>query len=86
MIDEEKAKKLGFATYVMKPIENQDMATIIRRVLDERKEKQFLARILIRDDDAQLWIMLRRTIEREGYEVVTAPDGNEGLRLYRENP
>lgn len=85
-INEEKAKNLGLATYVMKPIVNQDIATIIRSVLDERKEKQFTKRILIIDDDAQVLAMLRETLEREGYEVVTAPDGQKGLRLYRKNP
>ena len=29
---------------------------------------------------------LRRILEREGYEVVTVPDGKEGVKCYRENP
>ena len=45
-----------------------------------------MARILIIDDDEQLLAMLRQTLEREGYEVMEASDGNEGLRRYRENP
>jgi DNA-binding response OmpR family regulator len=45
-----------------------------------------LAHILIIDDDPQILDMLSQTLEREGYEVITASDGKEGLRLYRENP
>ena len=45
-----------------------------------------MARILIIDDDPQILNMLRQTLEREGYEVIDASDGKEGLKLYRENP
>ncbi len=45
-----------------------------------------MARILIIDDDPQILDMLGQTLEREGHEVVDAPDGKEGLKLYRENP
>jgi CheY-like chemotaxis protein len=45
-----------------------------------------MARILIIDDDVQTLNMLRKMLEREGYEVMDAPDGKEGLKLYRENP
>jgi DNA-binding response OmpR family regulator len=42
--------------------------------------------ILVIDDDAALRDVLRRTLEREGYRVVTARDGAEGLLLYRSAP
>ena len=45
-----------------------------------------MARILIIDDDVQILDMLRQTLECEGYEVVDASNGKEGIRLYRENP
>jgi DNA-binding response OmpR family regulator len=45
-----------------------------------------MARILIIDDDAQVLEMLRHTLERQGYEVIGASNGKEGLRLYREKP
>ncbi|MBC8440073.1 MAG: response regulator [Deltaproteobacteria bacterium] len=45
-----------------------------------------MARILIIDDEVQILNMLRQMLEGEGYEVIDAPDGKEGLRLYRENP
>ena len=30
--------------------------------------------------------MLRQMLQRAGYEVVDAPDGDQGIKLYRENP
>ena len=45
-----------------------------------------MVRILIIDDDPQILDMLGQTLEREGHEVVDAPNGKEGLKLYRENP
>ena len=45
-----------------------------------------MKRILVIDDDVQVRQMLRQMLEREGYEVVDAPDGKEGIRLYRDEP
>lgn len=45
-----------------------------------------MKRILVIDDDVQVRQLLRQMLEREGYEVVDAPDGKEGIRLYRDEP
>jgi DNA-binding response OmpR family regulator len=45
-----------------------------------------MARILIIDDDADLRTTLREILEQEGYEVVEAADGREGLRHYLTAP
>ena len=45
-----------------------------------------MARILIIDDEVQILNMLRQMLEGEGYEVIDAPNGKEGIRRYRENP
>jgi len=45
-----------------------------------------MARILIIDDEPQIRSMLKLMLEREGYEVVEAPDGVEGIKVYRQNP
>ena len=42
--------------------------------------------ILIIDDDHQFRTMLRQMIEKDGYEVIEASDGKEGIKLYRKNP
>ncbi len=45
-----------------------------------------MARILIIDDNDEFRDMLTTTIKRNGYEVVSASDGKEGIDLYREKP
>ena len=42
--------------------------------------------ILVIDDDVQIRALLRQMLERAGHEVMDAPDGDEGITLYRENP
>ncbi|HEY3020066.1 MAG TPA: response regulator transcription factor [Solirubrobacteraceae bacterium] len=45
------------------------------------------ARVLVVDDDDDLRELLRRLLERGGHEVLTAPNGREGLRrLYSDRP
>jgi len=45
-----------------------------------------MARILIIDDDDQLRRMLRKILEKDGYEILEAPDGKVGSELYRKDP
>ena len=45
-----------------------------------------MVRILIIDDDPQILDMLGQVLEREGYDIVKASNGREGIKLYRENP
>jgi YesN/AraC family two-component response regulator len=45
-----------------------------------------MARILIIDDEEQIRQYLQRILEKEGHEVVDAPDGAVGTKLYREKP
>ena len=45
-----------------------------------------MERILIIDDEEQIRSMLRLMLERDGYEVVEAPDGIEGIKAYRQKP
>ena len=42
--------------------------------------------ILIIDDEAPIRSMLRLILEREGYQIIEAPDGIEGIRHYRDHP
>ncbi len=43
-----------------------------------------MARILIIDDEIQIRNMLRQTFENEGFEVVEASDGEEGVKLFHQ--
>lgn len=45
-----------------------------------------MARVLIIDDEAALRAVVRESLEREGFEVVEAGNGAEGLALHREHP
>ncbi len=45
-----------------------------------------MKRVLVIDDDVQVLQMLQQMLEREGYEVAEAPDGKEGIKLYRQAP
>ncbi len=45
-----------------------------------------MARILVIDDDPQIRTLLRKILERAGYEVIDAEDGVAGTDLYRESP
>ena len=45
-----------------------------------------MARILVIDDDEQVLEMLYESLTREGYDVLRASNGEQGLRLYREEP
>jgi CheY-like chemotaxis protein len=52
---------------------------------DELRDKD-MAHILIIDDDPPTRRMLRQALEREGYGVIEARDGHEGLQYYRATP
>jgi DNA-binding NtrC family response regulator len=45
-----------------------------------------MARILVIDDDESITSLLRMVLERHGYEVITAANGREGIRLFEELP
>jgi CheY-like chemotaxis protein len=42
--------------------------------------------ILIIDDEPQVRLLLKYALEDAGYKVLEAPDGKEGVRVYRNNP
>ena len=43
-----------------------------------------MARVLVMDDDDQIRTALRQVLELDGYDVLEAPDGKEGMRTFRE--
>jgi len=45
-----------------------------------------MAHILIIDDDKDFRQMLHEMLEREGYSVSSASDGNEGIKLLKNKP
>ena len=45
-----------------------------------------MARILIIDDDEKFLKMFQQMLERAGHEVMTAPNGKVGTKLFRKDP
>ncbi len=45
-----------------------------------------MARILVIDDDAQVRTVLLKSLERDGYQVMDAPNGKVGMKLFQEEP
>jgi YesN/AraC family two-component response regulator len=58
----------------------------IRKAFNNKQTTGNMAQILIIDDDPQILDMLGQTLEREGYEVVRASNGKEGIKINRETP
>ena len=44
-----------------------------------------MAKVLIADDDPDFVQVMRTILQSEGYEVATAKDGDEALRVMRED-
>jgi CheY-like chemotaxis protein len=53
---------------------------------DQNNQTSVQHSILVIDDDETIRVLLRTILEREGYRVVDAPDGNMGIRRYQESP
>ena len=56
------------------------------RARRKRERISSMASILLVDDDEQLRTMLSEVLKRAGYEVQTACDGDEAIRMYGSNP
>ena len=58
----------------------------IRKAFNNKRKTGNMARNLIIDDDTRIVDMLGKTLEIEGYEVVRASTGKEGIKINRETP
>ncbi len=45
-----------------------------------------MARILVIDDESQVRKLIRHILEPEGYEIIEAFDGDDGLQLFLQTP
>ena len=45
-----------------------------------------LARILVIDDSSEIRVSLRKMLEVAGHKIIEASNGEEGVRLYSQNP
>jgi CheY-like chemotaxis protein len=57
-----------------------------RGMSDHKKQTPDQQSILVIDDDETIRELLRAILEREGYRVLDAPDGDKGLKQFTETP
>ncbi len=79
MISVTRGKTLGFAVgaadYLVKPVGRESLLLAVEKYLGLSSERP----ILVVDDDTTTRSMLRRVLERQGWKVVEAANGVEGL-------
>ena len=89
--DEDKAIesiRLGAVDYLRKPISLEELHTAIFRVQQKKAEEAKMAfehRILVVDDEKELCARLKSELDKEGYRVAVAYDGDEGLEYFKNN-
>lgn len=71
--DEERALQLGVDAYLTKPIDERRLLDTVASLLAGHEP------IMVVDDDPDILRLLRRTLRRHGFPVITAQNGNEAL-------
>ncbi|WP_321329823.1 response regulator [uncultured Ilyobacter sp.] len=78
----------GALDYIKKPIDIDQLIVSLGRAkekVQERKKITIRSSILILEDDEKTREKLGKIYVKEGYKVFTAPDGEEGLKIFSEN-
>jgi signal transduction histidine kinase len=74
----------GAIDYIEKPLQIDDLNAAIGRAQEKLSEKEELSYrnvLLVIDDDEKILTLMKRTLEKEGYEVHGASAGAEGLNI-----
>lgn len=79
--DQAMGLALGASDYLVKPVDRDQLARALGKHLRQVRER----RVLVVDDDATTRSMLRKLLERQGWEVVEAGNGREGLERVRDS-
>ncbi len=72
---------LGASEYLTKPVERQRLRSVLHRLVGDPEN----CSVLIVDDDPAMRDSLGRALTKEGWEVVTAAHGGEGLERVAES-
>jgi PAS domain S-box-containing protein len=80
--DQNLGYALGASDYLTKPVDRERLVSTLRRRLGQRVGRP----VLVVEDDGPTREMIRRTLEREGWQVTVAENGREGLARLAEAP
>jgi CheY-like chemotaxis protein len=84
MLDERgKGFALGAADYLVKPVQREALLGTLRRVARPMGGRNGHARVLAIDDDPLALELIQAVLGPEGYEVLKASSGQEGVRVAR---
>jgi len=84
--DRKLAVSLGATDYLVKPIYLEDLRVLLNRLAAGEGETQQV-KVLAVDDDPEMSLLLEAMIPDEGYTLLSAYDGDEGLSLaHSEHP
>jgi len=79
-----QALRRGAIDYIEKPIRMDELTTALRRAqekLSTKKELSYKHTLLVIDDEDEIVKRLKKFLEKEGYEVLGAHSGEEGLNI-----
>jgi signal transduction histidine kinase/DNA-binding response OmpR family regulator len=87
VVDERNiAMSLGAVDYFLKPVRPEALLARLGNYTFTTKVKQRNVRVLVIDDEASARDLVANALRPEGFEVVTAASGTEGLALAQEQP
>jgi CheY-like chemotaxis protein len=86
LFDPKEFQKAGFDDYFAKPIDVEAIHQALRDTFEKMDRRNAIKRILVIDDDDQFRRLLSEMLGSEGYEVVEAADGEEGIKRQSEQP
>jgi PAS domain S-box-containing protein len=78
---------LGAADYLMKPVDRDVLVRVMQRVVQNHAPNQHGKSVLVIDDDPVVLELMEAVLRPEGFEVLKAIDGGQGVQIARErNP
>jgi CheY-like chemotaxis protein len=86
LFDPKEFQKAGFDNYFAKPIDIEAIYQALRDTFEKMNRSNAIKRILVIDDDDQFRRLLCKMLEPEGYMVIEAADGEEGVKHQSEQP
>jgi CheY-like chemotaxis protein len=78
LTETEKGYAMGAVDYVVKPFEEDQLLGVVKDAFRDL-EKERPERLVVADDDAEALSLMERTLGLHGYQVWTAPNGEEAL-------